>query len=334
MPPLIGVVVIGRNEGERLRRCLASVVGQAEAVVYVDSGSTDGSVALALAIGVEVVALDMSQPFTAARARNTGFGRLLELMPNLEFVQFLDGDCELFPGWLPVAREMFQHRNDLAAVAGRLRERFPEQSVYNRLAEFEWNIQGYGDVSSVGGIFMVRRRAFVSMGGFNPAIPSGEEPEFCQRLRKAGWYIGRIETDMAWHDLAMLRLGQWFKRQLRNGYGMLNVVSRFGMAEFKRNVMRSIFWSVWPILVALLGLAVNEIAGMRAGWLAAALVFGLWPIQLSRIALKTLRQGHAATVALPYAFFTMLSYWPQMIGQIYCILDRFRRHEARLVEYK
>jgi glycosyltransferase involved in cell wall biosynthesis len=66
---VVGVVVIGRNEGERLRRCLASTLPQATALVYVDSGSTDGSVDMARAMGADVVALDMAQPFTAARAQ-------------------------------------------------------------------------------------------------------------------------------------------------------------------------------------------------------------------------------------------------------------------------
>ena len=39
----LGIVTIGRNEGERLRRCLSSVVGRGMPVVYVDSDSTDGS---------------------------------------------------------------------------------------------------------------------------------------------------------------------------------------------------------------------------------------------------------------------------------------------------
>jgi len=39
----VAIVAIGRNEGERLKRCLRSVVGKARTVVYVDSGSADGS---------------------------------------------------------------------------------------------------------------------------------------------------------------------------------------------------------------------------------------------------------------------------------------------------
>jgi len=130
-----GVVAIGRNEGERLRRCLASVVAGAARVVYVDSGSTDGSVELARGFGAEVVALDMSRPFTAARARNQGWRRVLELEPALDYIQFVDGDCEVIAGWLEVARGFLDAHADVAAVAGRNRERHPERSIYNLLCD-------------------------------------------------------------------------------------------------------------------------------------------------------------------------------------------------------
>jgi hypothetical protein len=39
----IGIVVIGRNEGDRLTRCLQSLQMENLPVIYVDSGSTDGS---------------------------------------------------------------------------------------------------------------------------------------------------------------------------------------------------------------------------------------------------------------------------------------------------
>ena len=42
----LGIVIIGRNEGDRLIRCIASV-GDEALVIYVDSGSTDESVAAA-----------------------------------------------------------------------------------------------------------------------------------------------------------------------------------------------------------------------------------------------------------------------------------------------
>src|SRR5438309_303158 len=122
----IGAVVIGRNEGERLRVCLRSVLKQVERVVYVDSGSSDASVKLASAMGVQVVELDTDRPFTAARARNAGVAQLLNSSPHLTFVQFIDGDCELQPGWVDQAQSFLKHHSEAAVVCGRRRERFPE----------------------------------------------------------------------------------------------------------------------------------------------------------------------------------------------------------------
>ena len=118
----IGVVVIGRNEGARLKRCLESIVSEGVKVVYVDSGSTDDSVETARGLGAEVVELDMSIPFCAARARNAGYQRLVESSPYVSFVQFVDGDCELIDDWLGFAVESLLSLSDHAVVAGWLRE--------------------------------------------------------------------------------------------------------------------------------------------------------------------------------------------------------------------
>src|SRR5690606_31639077 len=96
----VGVVIIGRNEGERLVRCFRSLQPDTNRLVYVDSGSSDSSQSTAQAMGVELVALDTSIPFTAARARNAGFMRLISLYPDVDYVQFVDGDCEISTNWI------------------------------------------------------------------------------------------------------------------------------------------------------------------------------------------------------------------------------------------
>ena len=177
----LGVVVIGRNEGERLRRCLSAVCVRNVTVVYVDSNSTDGSSELARTQGAEVVELDLSQPFTAARARNAGFARLEQIDADVRFVQFVDGDCELVDGWLAQASGVLEERPEVAVVCGRRRERFPEQSIYNRLADLEWNTP-VGEAKYCGGDAMMRVAAFRQVGGFNPDLIAGEEPELCVRF--------------------------------------------------------------------------------------------------------------------------------------------------------
>src|SRR5688572_6905256 len=185
MTERVGVVIIGRNEGERLRRCLHSVLRDGRRVVYVDSGSEDGSPSYARTVGAEVVELDMFRPFTAARARNAGLGRLLESEPDTDFVQFVDGDCEIVGGWLDLAARRLAADTDTAAVCGRLRERYPERSIYNRLCDLEWNTP-VGERESCGGIAMYRVADVAAAGGFDPTIAAGEEPELCMRLRRLG----------------------------------------------------------------------------------------------------------------------------------------------------
>src|SRR5882724_2058738 len=107
------VIAIGRNEGERLRRCLESCRASGYRVIYVDSDSGDQSVELARSLGAEAVELDMSLPFSAARARNAGFERL---DPTTRFVQFVDGDCEIVNGWIEQAARELGARPDVAVV--------------------------------------------------------------------------------------------------------------------------------------------------------------------------------------------------------------------------
>ncbi|HEX2839545.1 MAG TPA: glycosyltransferase family 2 protein [Phycisphaerales bacterium] len=246
---ITGVVIIGRNEGERFERCLRSLLGRASPIVYVDSGSTDGSVAFAESCashGVHVVRLDMSTPFTAARARNAGLERLLQAAPQTQFVQFVDGDCEVREGWLEAATATLKRDATLAAVSGRLRERFPEASLYNRLADLEWD-RPVGEEKSCGGVAMMRVEAVQKASGFDPTLIAGEEPELCARMRAHSFRIWRLGDEMAWHDLAMTTKKQWLTRARRHGYAIVEV-SYFKTAAsrglFQQQVRSAVLWGV------------------------------------------------------------------------------------------
>ena len=145
-------MIIGRNEGERLVRCIKSALPQSEAVVYVDSGSTDGSVERARELGAKVVELDRSVPFSASRARNTGFAALRE-MRQLDCVQFVDGDCEILEGWIAAGSGVLNENENFAAVCGRLRERNPDASIYNQICDVEWSVKS-GESEACGGVAM------------------------------------------------------------------------------------------------------------------------------------------------------------------------------------
>lgn len=330
----VGCVVIGRNEGDRLKRCIESLRPSPTKIVYVDSGSADGSVNWALSQGMEVLELDMSAPFSAARARNAGYQRLVEAHPQLRYIQFIDADCEINGDWLPFAAGFLTDHPKLAVVAGWLHERHPESSIYNRLGDLEWNFSGAGEVDSVGGIFMIRREAFDSVGGFDATVSAGEEPELCQRLRQRGWLIARVDRDMALHDLAMTRFWQWWRRTVRSGYGSLEVANRFGVAKFARNNWRVRFWTAWLLLLIAGCIAAVVVENAGVAMVGVLALLAVWPAQLLRITVRTLRNGQPPGIAFAYAFFIMISFLPQMWGQILYWADGLQRRPQRLVEYK
>jgi GT2 family glycosyltransferase len=347
----IGVIAIGRNEGERLRRCLASVAGRRLPVVYVDSASTDGSAKLARSLGVEVVDLDMSLPFSAARARNEGFERLTRTAPDVKFVQFVDGDCEIVDGWIERARRELENRPDAAVVCGRRRERFPDASVYNRLADLEWDTP-VGEAESCGGDAMMRVEPLRAAGGFDASVVAGEEPELCQRLRRAGWKVLRVDAEMTLHDSAMLTFGQWWKRAVRSGYGAADVAARFGDRGLFVKMTRSArWWAVdWTVLVL-----VFAVVGPVATWLVAlgssresshlalrlgiglgmaGILFSALPLQIVRIASRVRKRVPDWRAALAYGFLTMIGKWANYRGQVRYRRDRRAGKNTRMIEYK
>ena len=311
----VGIVIIGRNEGERLRRCLTSVHPTQSLVVYVDSGSTDGSTLLATQMGAHVVELDTSQPFTAARGRNTGFQRLIEIVPDIRFVQFVDGDCEIIDGWLDIAHEFLQSNQQYAIVCGRLHERYPEKSIYNRLCDIEWN-GPVGDIQASGGIFMVRCEAYLDVGGMNVSIRAGEEPEMCLRLRKNGWLVHRLGFSMAWHDADITTFRQWWSRAVRNGFGAAAVYHNTYGQVFAPQVMRARHWTATWLLTLMIIAGFSSKLSCSALPLLMFLIVGIYPLQILRMTMVSWKAGQDLQGALSHSFFIMLSKWPEFYGQL------------------
>lgn len=324
----VGLVAIGRNEGDRLLRCLASVINRVRHVVYVDSGSTDGSIEAAQAIGVDVVALDLSIPFTAARARNAGFMRLVQQHPELKYVQFVDGDCEVVDGWLEHAYETLEQRPELAVVCGRRRERSPQESLYNQLCDIEWETP-IGEATACGGDALMRIEAVQQVNGFNPELIAGEEPELCLRLRQQGWKVWRLDAEMTLHDAQMTKFQQWWRRSQRAGYAYAEGSWRHGNTPQKHWVKESRRIWLWgvglPALAAIAALPTH-------GW-SLLLLWG-YPLSAFRSYRHTLSRGFSSRQAALYGAFCTLGKFPEAQGQFQFHIGRLLKQQRRLIEYK
>ena len=327
LPPGLSVVIIGRNEGERLERCILSAQAIQDwapiEILYVDSGSTDGSLDLAARLGATILPLPAGA-FTAARARNLGWRHATG-----ELILFLDGDTILdadFP-----LHALSELRNDPvnAAAWGHRREVCPCLSIYVRILDLDW-VYKPGETLFFGGDVLVRRAALEAVNGFDETLIAGEEPEMCRRMRNLGWRIQHIDVPMTLHDLAITRFSQYWRRSQRAGYAFAAVSARFRTTsdpfwsdEASRNRQRGLFWLLTPIL-----------ALIASGVLLSPWPITLWLLLLLAFAARTAWQYRWKpapwTTLLLYGFHSHLQQIPILFGQL-----QFKRNRNKaLMEYK
>lgn len=335
----IGIVIIGRNESPRLAACLQSVKSGATAtaeivdIVYVDSASTDNSAAIARAHGAHVVLLQASAPpapaFTAARARNAGAEALLDRHPEVAYLQFLDGDTEMNASWLSTAVRYLNENPEVAVACGRRREKHPEASIYNHLADLEWNTAP-GIVKEFGGDSLIRADVFQDLHGYNPGFIAGEEPEFAARMRLAGYKIARLDHEMTLHDLHMTRFGQWFRRTKRSGHALAQLYDTHGSAPlhlYKKQHRSTLFWTT------AVPVGVIAVAALVSWWLLLLLPLAYFYLTL-RIMRYRLSRGDSRSIARTYALFTVFAKFPELLGMLTYYLNLLQKRRPTLIEYK
>ncbi|MBL4811541.1 MAG: glycosyltransferase family 2 protein [Rhodobacteraceae bacterium] len=320
----VAAVVIGRNEGARLERCLTSLKGQTDRLIYVDSGSIDGSIRFAASVGAEVVRLDQSSPFTAARARNAGFDALrAQGLPA--YVQFVDGDCAVAAGWIAKGSAALDDDPNLGLVTGWRKEIYPTRNVYHAMAEVEWH-RPAGDIRACGGDMMVRAADFDTVGGFDPTVIAAEDDEFCLRLGASGKALLRLPEPMTLHDLDTNSFGQWWKRSVRNGHGFAQLGA---MHEGHFVAERRRVW-LYGAALPLVFLAALVFGPRILALLPPLLLAASW----AKTALGLRRAGQSPSSALQQALLLTASKIPNLQGMITFYLRRKRGAAMTLIEYK
>ena len=329
--PLLSVVIIGRNEGQRLRRCLDSVAAMRDPggpveVIYVDSASTDGSPELARALGARVIGVQPERP-SAALGRNAGWRAA-----HAPYVLFLDGDTILHPDFVAAALPHLD-APEVAIVWGHRREIAPNASLFNRVLDLDW-IYAPGRTEFCGGDALVRREALEAVDGFDASLIAGEEPELCRRLRGRGWAIEHIDQPMTGHDLAMTQWRQYWRRAFRAGHAYAEVSARY----------RASGDPFWSDVVRANQIHGALVLGLPLLAIVAALVLGAWwPLAVAALALAALALRTAARVGwksrdpvtrLLYGIHSHLQQVPILCGQLSYRLDRRHGRQRALIEYK
>lgn len=327
----LSVVVIGRNEGPRLERCLRSIQTMAYPaalveVIYVDSHSTDRSVECAGALGARVVHVGKGRP-TAAKGRNAGWRAA-----SASFVLFLDGDTVLDPQFVDAAFAALRDRA-VGVVFGNRREVNPGDSIYNRVLDLDWRVP-IGAVPFCGGDALFKKSVLEQVGGFDETLIAGEEPELCRRIRAEGYIVAHIDTPMTLHDLAMTRWRQYWQRSVRTGHAYAEIAARYWNSAdplWKRDALRN--WVQGLFYLGLLpGSAGLAILTGSALPVAGAILF--LPVLAAYTAFRFRHKSNSVWTLFCYGLHSHLQHLPMLLGQTKYWLGHWSRKDRNLIEYK
>ncbi len=329
--PALSVVIVGRNEGKRLVRCLESVAAACPPassweIIYVDSQSNDGSVERAARLGAKVLSVAPPRP-CAAVGRNAGWRAA-----HAATILFLDGDTVLAPDFVDEALDEFSNPH-VGVVFGNRRESNPEASIYNRVLDLDWIVPS-GSVEFCGGEALVRREVLEIVGGYDERLMAAEDTELCARIRAVGYTVLHIDQMMVHHDLSITKFSQYWRRALRTGYAYAQVSERIRRLDSplwyhkaRRNRVQGIVMLAIVVGAPIFAAVTRSFAPILV---AAAIIVAL--------ALRTAIRSHWRRAPLLTRFLhglhSHLVQIPLLLGQIRYRLDRFGGRTTELIEYK
>jgi glycosyltransferase involved in cell wall biosynthesis len=326
--PLISIVIIGRNEGDRLLRCIDSVHAadypqEKMELIYVDSNSSDGSPERAKAAGASILRVHPERP-TAAIGRNAGWKAATG-----EYILFLDGDTLLDRNFIATALAQIETDKKTAVVWGHRREIHPQQSIYTRVLDLDW-IYLAGKTKFCGGDALIRRRALEQVNGFDETLIAGEEPEMCRRMRQLNYEILHIDAPMTLHDLAIKNFTAYWRRAYRSGHAYAEISERFKASEdplWKADARHNrihgslIFLSPLFLTIALLYPALGLVGIIGA----------------SSFILRNMHRNQWKTPSswtrFLYALHSEFQHAPALAGQLRFFYARWRGQQQGLIEY-
>jgi len=265
---------------------------------------------LATRLGARTLELTSGIPFTAARARNVGWTRILELNPGIQYIQFVDGDCTLAESWIRAAVAALAAQPETAVVCGHVREDRRNRNIYHRLAGMEWETP-VGLTKYCGGIAMIRHAALTQVGGFRDDLVAGEEPELCVRLRRAGWSIVKLDHEMASHDCDIDSFRLWWKRAVRSGRAYAEGAALHGAPPERHWVKETRSIWVWGMAIPILGV----VLAIPTHGISFAILVALYLLLAIKIVLgQRRRQQRSLADASLYALACVVGKCPQAMG--------------------
>jgi glycosyltransferase involved in cell wall biosynthesis len=283
-PCELSVVLIARNEEQRIGDCIASVLeatrGIDAEVLLVDSASQDRTAAIARELGIRTLFVPGIAEPSAALGRRIG-----EQNCSGRYIQFLDGDMTIDPDWLLAALKYLAVADrSVAAVSGEIRQNpttNPHREYRRRNLARMTTTHEPRELKSLYGAFMIRAGVLREVGSFDASLKANEEGDLSDRLRAAGYRIMLLAHLACWHHVTdceslpvtlrhelrdYVTAGRFFRKSLRNGSFL------FRLWQFKYCLMGAVL-AVYGAVAVIAAFAFSLIWPELA-WLTALLLVG------------------------------------------------------------
>ena len=197
---MISFIVVGRNEGWKLSKCIQSIINtiefnklQKHEIVYVDSNSTDNSIERAKEFGC-VKIFKLTGEVNAAIARNIGTKH-----SKGEVLFFIDGDMEIMPEFLKIVYSKEEGLIDNFVSGNWINYYFNNHSD-DLIRKEKFKSMERDTIEKVtGGLFLINRNTWDLVGGMNNKFKRSQDIDLGLRLAKKGIFLVRKKEIAAIH---------------------------------------------------------------------------------------------------------------------------------------
>lgn len=319
----LSLVIPVYNGGDDFGTCLRAIAAatrRPDELIVVDDGSTDGSPALALQAGAQLVQAS-GRPQGPAKARNRAMAHCTG-----EVIVFVDADVAIHPDTLQRIESCLTEHPEIDGLFGSYDDAPPAPSLisrYKNLMHHYVHQHGHQEASTFwSGCGAIRRAALNAVGGFPEHYPkpSIEDIELGMRLRRLGFRVWLCP------DIQVTHLKRWTLRSMLQSdilYRALpwgRLIMRGERAPNDLNLtLRSRISGMLAWFFVLLG---GFGLAARPLWLGAALSFGalFW---LNRGLYRFMASRGGLRLAITALGLHLLYYLYSSAIMAYCILERF-----------
>jgi len=211
----VGIALLTYNCAARLEPILYRLGDCAAPIVAVDNASSDTTRQVLARHRVRTVALHAN---IGAAARNVGAARL-----STRYVAFCDDDGWFEPDALRIAADLLDRHPQLALVNARIlvgeQRTLDPISMEMRRSPLPdtAGIPGQVLLGFMAGAVVVRRSAFLDVGGYDPEFFMGaEEDTLAVKLARAGWQMRYVEDAVVIHQPSLQNAHALRAHALRN----------------------------------------------------------------------------------------------------------------------